>query len=143
MPTSILLWAFIGLDLAVCGLALWKGGRAERLGALVILVNTFVFMAGDAVVPKPMIPLLLLADDAASALALLAITLRYASPWLGGAMLFYAAQFTLHSYYLVTERQTDLFHVVINNLNFIGVIFCLAIGTAIAWRRRARGAAPI
>ena len=39
------------------------------------------------------------------ALGLLAVTLRYGSLWLGGAMLFYAAQFTLHSVYLVAGRS--------------------------------------
>ena len=58
---------------------------------------------------------------------------------MGGAMLFYAAQFGLHSYYMVTERPTrDYFYVLVNNINWNGVVWCLIIGTAMAWRGRVR-----
>ena len=36
-----------------------------------------------------------------------ALTIRYGRLWLGGAMLFQAAQFSLHAFYLVTDRSQD------------------------------------
>jgi hypothetical protein len=56
-------------------------------------------------------------------------------------MLFYAAQFAMHSYYLVTERRIgDYTYALINNINFSGIIWCLIIGTIVAWLGRARRA---
>jgi hypothetical protein len=40
----------------------------------------------------------------------------------------------------VTERPFDLLHVIINNTDFIAVVFCLVTGTVVAWRRRAQAA---
>ena len=136
MPTSPTALIVLALGLAICLLACWKGGPAERLGALLILINTVAFIGAGYVLPKSTLTILLLADDALTALGLLAITLRYGSLWLGGCMLFYAAQFTLHSYYFVTERPSDGFHAIVNNINFLGMILCLAVGTAATWRKR-------
>ena len=58
-----------------------------------------------------------------------------------GAMLLYAAQFTLYAFYFVTERPIDRFHAIVNNLDFSGITWCLVIGTAVAWRRRVKLAA--
>src|SRR5688572_26044877 len=97
-----LLLTFGGL--AVCLIALWKGGSPERLGAglivaIVVLQRTIAaFMAPSA------FPIIQLVCDALIAVGLLAVALAYGSLWIGGAMLLYAAQFTLHSYYFVTER---------------------------------------
>jgi hypothetical protein len=71
---------------------------------------------------------------------LLGVTLRYAAPWMGAVMLFYAAQFALHSYYLVMQLPNDFWHALINNVNFSGTTLCLIIGTAVTWRRRVRQA---
>ena len=51
-------------------------------------------------------------------------------------MLFFAAQFSLHSYYLGTDIPHDFLHALINNIDFSGIIGCLIIGTAVVWRQR-------
>ena len=51
-------------------------------------------------------------------------------------MLFQAVQFTLHAWYLLAERKADIFHAVVNNLDTVGILVCLLIGTITAWRRR-------
>ena len=120
--------------------AFWKGGRAERAAALVIVINVainesskYLMPAGDNVVR--------LVNDGLTAVVLLGITLRFGALWMGGVMLFYAAQFAMHSYYLVTERQIgDYTYALINNLNFSGTIWCLIVGTIVAWRARLRRA---
>jgi hypothetical protein len=117
--------------------ALWKGGKAERVAALVVLANVVIGHAGKALIPDSQ-DLVRLVNDGLAALALLLVTIRFAAPWMGGVMLFFAAQFAMHSYYLVTDRPHDFFHALINNINWSGVAWCLVIGTAFAWRARAR-----
>lgn len=120
--------------------ALWKGGRAERSAAVIVIVNALVGEAAYWVSPQSE-PVVRLINDGVTALALLVVTVRYGALWMGGVMLFYAAQFALHSFYLVTERDsTDYLHALINNINFSGVTWCLVIGTAVAWRARIRRA---
>ena len=73
-------------------------------------------------------------------LAFLTLALRHASPWLGGAMLFQAIQFSLHAYYLVGELPRDFTYAVINNIDTIGVLACILVGALLAWRKRMRAA---
>ena len=136
-PSPIIL-ALTLFTLAVCTLGLWKGGRPERLGAVIILANqaltfvmTYVFSERASVGA-----LVQLALDGLTAAALLLVVLRYGKPWLGVAMLLYAAQFALHSFYLVTERPNDTLHAVANNAIFVGVNLSLAAGIAMAMLNR-------
>ena len=126
------------------GFAVWKGGAAERTAAAVVVANVAVGLLGEWLAPGGE-SVIRLANDGLAAIALLAITVRFGALWLGGVMLFYAAQFALHSWYMVTERPADNFYALLNNINWNGVIWCLIIATAFAWRRRtiaARAAEP-
>ena len=115
--------------------ALWKGGPAERIAGLVVLSNMFLGLAARSVLPG-FVDTTHFVNDGLAALILLVVTVRYGTPWMGGVMLFYCAQFAMHSFYLVTARENDYLHALINNINFAGVTWCLIIGTAVAWRRR-------
>jgi len=53
-------------------------------------------------------------------------------------MFFYAAQFALHSFYIVMMRRVDVFHFIVNDINLMGIHLCLVLGTVMAWRRRIR-----
>jgi hypothetical protein len=120
--------------------ALWKGGRAERSAAIVVVANVLIGQFGKVVAPSAD-GMIRLVNDGVTAVVLLGITVRYGALWMGGVMLFYAAQFAMHSYYLVTERKTgDYLNALINNINFMGIIWCLVIGSAVAWRRRVKAA---
>jgi hypothetical protein len=122
------------------GFALWKGGVAERMASCVVIANVLAGMATNWFASDLEGPIRL-CNDGLAAFALLAITIRFGDLWMGGVMLFYAAQFSLHSYYLVTDRaDSDYLHAVINNIDWSGIIWCLIIGTALAWRRRLRAA---
>jgi len=136
MPTSPTVQIVSLTALCMCLLALWKGGPAERMGSGLILGIVVLRMISGGFFSPDIKPILIMIGDGATALGLLAVALRYGSLWLGGAMLLYAAQFTLHSYYFVTTRPNDRFHAVVNNSDFFGIILCLAIGTAVSWRRR-------
>ena len=122
--------------LAMLLFALWKGGSPERFGASVIVGIWMLQRAVGAFIDPAIYPIIQLIGDGLTALGLLVIALAYGSLWIGGAMLLYAAQFTLHSYYFVTERPKDRFHAIVNNVDFTAIILCLVIGTLVAWRQR-------
>lgn len=129
------------LGLAGCGFALWKGGPAERGGGGVMLANLVILWVADLVDPAASSGVLGLVVDGATAAGFLIIALRFGSLWIGGAMLAYAAQFALHSFYFVTERPMDNLHAVVNNCIFSIVMWCLVIGAVLEMRRRARALA--
>ena len=140
MPASPLVQALLGLTVLICLFAFLKGGRAERIGAGIILSNLVLTIILAELNLGAGGSLAQLGLDAVTAIGLLVIALRYASLWVGAVMLLYSAQFGLHSFYIVAERPHDFLHIVLNNLNFLSVSICLAIGTVTAWRRRAIGA---
>ena len=121
------------LGLLACLFALWKGGTAERIGAAVIAANILAYIANETTFHNSFLNLVI---DALTALALLAVAVRYASFWQGAVMLLYALQFSLHAFYFVSERTRDTFHAIANNAIFLTITACLVAGTALAWRRR-------
>jgi hypothetical protein len=136
MPTSPIIQALFAFSACAILFALWKGGPAERTAAIVVAAN----LAGGVLVTEFLNPyrsMLQFANDGATAFALLAITLRWAAPWMGAVMLLYGGQFALHAYYMASGRDPrDYLHALMNNLNFSAVLWCLVIGAALAWRRR-------
>src|SRR5205085_12634313 len=121
---------FWGLTLLSFGgslYALIRGGPAERMAAGVILINIVLGSVAIALFPG-FVESFRLINDGLAAIALLILAVLYAAPFLGGAMFFYAAQFALHSYFLVLGLSTNTpLHANLNNLNFIGTILCLVI----------------
>jgi hypothetical protein len=140
-PIAIVLTVFA---FGVWVVAFWRGGPAERWGAAVVAGNQIVGLAFVLGGGRGQTPLLVqLSLDGAAAVALLLVLLRFGRPWLGVAMLLYAAQFTLQSVYLVLAINKNYWHFVLNNLNFIAIHLALAVGTAQHWNRvrRARSSA--
>lgn len=127
----LLLWVLV---FAVSGFALWKGGQPERIGGALVLGIALISWLIDVLLPSGARAVGHLSNDAALAIGFLAVAVRYASLWLGGAMMFQAAQFSLHAYYFLTERKPDLFHYIVNNLDVLGVLACLAAGTVATQR---------
>ncbi len=124
----------------VFAFALWKGDRAERLGA------SFNLAAGLLAVPPQFLlspdtqPLALLAIDGALAAGFLFLALRYASLWLGAALLLQAVQFSMHAYYLLMNAQPDYNYMAVNNFDSYGINLCIAAGVMLSWRSRAKSA---
>lgn len=129
----------IDLASALCCLfAFWKGGAAERAAAAAVALNLLIGQVGHHVAPQ-LNDQVRLVNDGLAALILLAVAVRFATLWMGAVMLFYAAQFSMHAYYLVMDRKAgDYLHALINNLDFIGINLCLVVGVISAWRGRAR-----
>ena len=128
--------------LAVWVFAFWRGGRAERWGAAVIMANQALTFLLSYVVGQSSGGLIgsvaQLSLDGVTAAALLLVLMRFGRPWLGVAMLLYAAQFGLHSFYFVGELKKDYLHAVLNNLNFLAIHLSLAVGTALHGLRARR-----
>src|SRR5690242_18103284 len=80
--------------------ALWKGGVAERSAATIVIINTIVGEGSHWLAPNSD-DIIRLVNDGLTAVGLLVVTVRYGAPWMGGVMLFFAAQFAMHSYYMV------------------------------------------
>ncbi len=119
-------------------LALWKGGVAERIGACLNVGNALVTMALHPFLTPDAAAIATLAFDAVAAVGFLFLAMRYASLWLGAAMLFQAVQFSLHAYYLVNSLAPDVTHAWINNIDTTGINLAIILGTITVWRRRAR-----
>ena len=141
MPTSPIVQLLVATGILACLFSMWKGGVGERIGASLVLASIAFSMAGAALLPKETFLLGQLIGDAVVALGLLGLTLRFGSPWMGVAMILYAAQFALHSFYFVTARPYDRFHAILNNANFTGVILCVVVGAAATALRRRKGPA--
>jgi hypothetical protein len=134
LHTSLLIDLF---QVLAAAFALWKGSPAERIAAGVVVADVLIGRGALMFAPSAT-DLIHLVTDGLAALALLFVTVRYAAFWMGGVMLFFAAQFALHSYYLVMEQPHDYVHALINNINWSAIAWCLIIGTAVAWRARIR-----
>ena len=116
--------------------ALWKGDRAVRIAAVVIVLMDVATFLIDPKFGDFSGETILLGVDFVCAVVLLFLAVRYANLWIGAAMLFQAAQFSMHAFYLVTERPHDRLHAWINNLDLLGIVISIAWGTALAIRRR-------
>jgi hypothetical protein len=118
------------------GFAVWRGDAATRAAAV-----AYAFLVVATVVIRPRVgdvssETILLAFDFFCAVAFLLLAVRYANLWLGAAMIFQAAQFSMHAYYLLMELPHDLMHAWINNTDDWGIIISMIVGTCLAMRRR-------
>ena len=140
----LLAWALLWVLLVtVCLFAFLRGGPAERMGAIFLFVIPLLSAVGDVVLPGRALLVGRLVCDGALALVFLLLAVRYASLWLGGVMLFQAIQFSLQAWYFITGRAHDALYVVINNIDFFGILACLTAGTLAASRRRREAQARV
>lgn len=144
MTGSILVAAFYVALIGAVWFAVWKGDAAVKLGALIFFALNVVnippishLLAGDAV------EAVLMTEDLVASIGFLLIAVRYANLWVGGVMLTQAAEFSLHAYYLVTERPHDVLHAWLNNTgNWVSLV-CIIGGVVLAMRRRLAAAREV
>jgi hypothetical protein len=139
MPMSPFLISLLAVIFSVCLFAIVKGGPAERRAGLIFAAGSLGVELIHFTVPRDLQGGLLLAMDGFVAGGFLLVALRYASAWLGGAMILQGFQFSVHAYYFVTGAERGNTYAFLNNLNSAGVLLCMLIGSVIAWRRRASG----
>lgn len=129
-----------------CGLSLWKGGPAERSGAVLILATWLGSTVVQAMAKAYILPIVFLASDAVLAAGLLILAIRFSSLWMGAAMLLQAIGLSLHAAYFAAEkadlsRHTLWLYIAGKNLaSFAMLLVILAAGLA-AWHGRSRRAA--
>jgi hypothetical protein len=128
-----------------CGLALWKGGPAERSGAVMILVTWLGSTVIQAMAKAYILPIVFLASDAVLAAGLLFLAIRLSSLWLGAAMLLQAIGLSLHAAYFAAEkadldRHTLWLYVAGKNLASFAMLLVILGAGLVAWRKRSRRA---
>jgi len=127
---------FLALPIGTCGLAIIRGGFAERVVASIVALSVPV---GFAVMqlPADAQPVTELVADGVIAFAVLALAVFLATPWLGAVLLLYAGQFALHAFYFVSSRPVDKPYALLNNAIFLAVTISLLVGTVGTLRKRA------
>lgn len=119
--------------------AAWKGDRAERWGGLFNLAAFIgVWVTHQTGMANPETYLLVM--DGLLALSFLGLAVRFASFWLGGAMILQGVQFSLHAYYLIGEVPHDRTYFRVNNADTIGILLFIIVGAVMSWRKRERKA---
>lgn len=138
MYSSIIPLAGWGLTVLVVALSWWRGGPPERIGAILVLAVAVLARLIDIAAPPEWRAVAHLSNDALLGIGFLVVTVIYGSLWLGGAMLFQAAQFSLHAFYFVMARPHDDPYAVINNINTAAIMLCIIAGALASWRRWAQ-----
>jgi hypothetical protein len=121
---------------ATVAFALWKGDLATRIAAGAYAALEIVTLILHPRVGDVSGETILLVADFITAVIFLILAVRYANLWLGAAMLFQAAQFSLHAWYLVNELPHDVMHAWINNADDWGILIAMFVGTILSIRRR-------
>lgn len=124
-----------------CGLAVWKGGPAERSGAILILVTWLGSTVIQAMARAYILPFVFLASDAVLAAGLLLLAIRFSSLWMGAAMLLQAIGLGLHAAYFAAEkaelsRHTLWLYIAGKNLASFAMLLVILVAGLVAWRRR-------
>lgn len=129
----------LGLVLLSVAFAWWKGGSPERVGALfngVVCLGVTVF---QTLTHQAYGTLPILVADGLIAVAFLILAIRFASLWLGTAMLLQAIGFCMHSALLMNLVTPGYAYYAAMNIMSLGVLLSILLGTAYAWAVRPRG----
>lgn len=132
---NILFFALLGANLSVAAFAIWKGDGAVRWAALTQLCTSVDTLLTPALGADWNETFELGAGLVAAVIYLL-LAVRFANLWIGAAMLLQAAEFSLDSFYLVTDRPLDHLHAWINNTCEWGIVLCILVGAVLAIFRR-------
>ena len=124
LVVQTLMWG--GL-IGVCAFAWFKGGAAERYGAVVFLVSSLGAVGFELSTHQylPVVQMLML--DTLVALAFLALAIRFNSLWLGAAMIVKGLQLGLHATHLTDSGDAYLagFNLYAVGLNLIALSILL------------------
>jgi hypothetical protein len=132
----------------ISGLAVWKGGQAERFGVIVYFaVWGLEAVASQAADQYPLIyAYFKLTADLLIAGGFLVLALRYSSLWLAGAMIAQGLCAATHAFHLEDDQAQNplVWHglsvwLLSNNIFTTMVFWLLLGGTLASWRRRVKG----
>lgn len=128
----------LGLILLSVAFAWWKGGAPERLGSLFNGVIAIGVTLVQVTTHASLHTLPILIADGLLAVVFLVLAIRYASLWLGAAMLLQAIGFMMHSALLLEIVAPGYTYYAAMNVMSLGVILSIILGTAYAWAVRRR-----
>jgi len=128
----------LGLIVFSAAFAWWKGGSPERVGAMFNGVICLGVTILQAVIHQSAGTLPILAADGVLAVGFLVLALRYATLWLGAAMLLQGLAFSMHSALLLEVVEPSIAYYATMNIMSLGVILSIIVGTAQAWITRVR-----
>lgn len=142
MPIDVIVVNLVMLG--IVGLAIWKGGLAERHGAIIygffwiaaLLVTTLT------VTSSPLYMYTILLADWAIAFGFLYLAIRHSNLWIATAMIAQGLSSAAHAYRLeeefaLSESAIYAWRSAINMLSLI-VILSLLFGTLYSWRKRVK-----
>lgn len=131
----------LGLVIVSVAFAWWKGGAPERIGALFNGVICLAVPMVQLAMHESMHTLPILVADGVLAMGFLILAIRYATLWLGAAMILQAIGFTMHSALMLGVIQhPEYFYYAAMNAMSAGVLLSIIVGTAYAWVVRRRNA---
>lgn len=122
--------------LLVAAFAWWKGGVAERLSGAANAIVAALYLVVQVMISGDAVQVTLMLIDCALALTFLTLAVRYASLFLGAAMILQGAQFSLHAYFIVTDRMMDRVYMLANNVISWLVLACIVVATLVYWSKR-------
>ena len=136
-----ILWIVGATTFAVCFLAWKRGGVAERYGATMVTAAWTLALIFESlfanwgpslwVVSVPM-----LVCDFLLSFGLLVLALRFASLWVGAAMLAQSAQLGMHAFFIAGGGRARLAFAEGSNICSGVLLAALLLGTLSSWRRR-------
>lgn len=130
----------LGLILFSVAFAWWKGGRPERVGALFNGVIAIGVTLVQVVIHESLSTLPILLADGLLAVGFLILAIRYASLWLGAAMILQAIGFAMHSALMLEVVDPGYAYYAAMNAMSAGVILSIIVGTAYSWVLRRKNA---
>lgn len=122
--------------LGVCALALWLGGRPERIAAILLALGWLISVAMQGEAGAPGVYWVIAAIDLALLLVFVALAWKNERSWPVWAA---AAQLVLVASHVVARvdlRITSQGYITVLNLLGYAVLACVAVGAFQAWRDR-------
>lgn len=141
MLAHYILWIVGGSTLAVCILAWVRGGAAERYGAAMVVLTwtvviAFQFAFANAGPSLWVVSVPMLICDFLLSFGLLVLALRFASLWVGAAMLAQSAQLGIQALFIADGGLTHHAFAEGSNICSGVLLAALLLGTLSSWRRR-------
>lgn len=138
-------WVVATATALVVMAALLKGGPAERGGAVMVAVAWTIILAAETLgahgfVSLWVVSVPMLITDFLLSFGLLLLALRYASLWLGVAMLAQSAQLALHAFYIAAGGGHAHTFAVGSNVSSAVLLAAILVGTLSSWRKRTQAA---
>ncbi len=136
-----IIWIIAVSTVVVCMLAWLRGSAAERYGAAMVglawtLVIVFQFVFANAGPSLWVVSVPMLICDFLLSFGLLVLALRFASLWVGAAMLAQSAQLAMQAMFIADGGRTHHAFAAGSNICSAVLLAALLFGTLSSWRRR-------